>query len=119
MECFADPYGIPISKLECIGHIQKRVGRKLRKLKEGEFNDLYIGDDDVGKGKKKKIPTRLWGNDKMINKLQNYYGIALGACTGKPMEEMKRDIGAALSTYHCCEIGEEQRHIFCPKTPLS
>ena len=39
--CEADPYGLPISKLECIGHIQKRVGLKLRNLKEeGMFNDL-------------------------------------------------------------------------------
>ena len=71
-------------KLECIGHIQKRVGRKLRKLKEGVFKDLYDTDDDdddddgdVGKGKKKKKRKRLWLNDKMINKLQNYYGIAV------------------------------------------
>ena len=34
------------------------------------------------------------------------------------MEEMKRDIGAAL--YHCCQFDdEEQRHMFCPKMPLS
>ena len=119
--CEADPYGIPISKLEYIGHIRKRVGRKLRKLKDGVFKDLYDtddDDDDVGKGKKKKKRTRFWLNDKMINKLQNYYGIAVRACIGKSMEEMKRDIGAAL--YHCCEVGnEEQRHMFCPKTPLS
>ena len=54
----------------------------------------------------------------MINKLQNYYGIAMRACTGKSMEELNRDIGAALS--HCCEVdNDEQRHMFCPKTPLS
>ena len=54
----ADPYGLPISKLECIGHIQKRVGRKLRNLKEeGTFKDLFDTDDendDEGNGKKKK-----------------------------------------------------------------
>ena len=54
----------------------------------------------------------------MINKLQNYFGIAVRACAGKTMEEMKRDIGAAL--YHCCQLDdEEQRHMFCPKMPLS
>ena len=44
--CEADPYGKPIQKLECIGHIQKRVGRKLRNLKDnGVFKDLYNDDD--------------------------------------------------------------------------
>ena len=34
------------------------------------------------------------------------------------IEEMKRDIGAAL--YHCCEFHSEcQRHIFFPKTATS
>ena len=120
--CVADPYGLPISKLECIGHIQKRVGRKLRNLKEeGTFKDLFDTDDendDEGKGKKKTKRVRLRLTDKMINKLQNYFGIAVRACAGKTMVEMKRGIGAAL--YHCCQFDdEEQRHMFCPKMPLS
>ena len=88
--CEADPYGKPIKKLS-IGHIQKRVGRKLRTLK----------DDGYGKKKKKK-PQRLHFTDKNINKLQNYYVIAVRACTGRTIQEMKRDIAAAL--YHCCEF---------------
>ena len=40
--CEADPYGKPIKKLECIGHIQIRIGRKLRNLKDnGLFKDLH------------------------------------------------------------------------------
>ena len=54
--CEADPYGKLTKKLECIGHIQKRVGRKLRNLKDdGLFKDIY---DDNG-NKKKKKPQRL------------------------------------------------------------
>ena len=54
--CESDPCnGIPISKLECIGHIQKRVGRKLRNLREdGTFKELYEDSDDDDNGKKKK-----------------------------------------------------------------
>lgn len=48
--------GIQIAKKECIGHVQNRVGTALRKLKLG------------GKGKL---------SDAMIDKLQNYYGIAI------------------------------------------
>ena len=115
--CEADPHRKPIKKLECIGHIQKRVGRKLRNLKDnGLFKDLYDDDDgdDNGKKKKKK-PQTLYLTDKNMNKLQNYYGIAVRTCTGRTIQEMKRDIAVAL--YHCCEFNtDEQRHMFCQKT---
>ena len=85
----SDPYnGINISKLECIGHIQKRVRRKLRNLKDGAFKDLYEDDEDEWKFEKDSEKIRF--TDKMINKLQNYYGIAVHASTGRTVEEMKR-----------------------------
>ena len=53
--------GIPVQKLECVGHVQKRVGSRLLNLK------IYI------KG--------LGGNGKLTNaaidKLQNYYGMSI------------------------------------------
>ena len=66
--CESKPYGelIP-EKLECVGHIQKRLGKRLRKLR----NDL--------KGKKledgKIISGRGRLTDKAINVLQNYFGM--------------------------------------------
>ena len=118
--CEADPYGKPIKKLEFIGLIQKRVGQKLRNLKaNGLFKDLYDDDDgdDNGKKKKKK-PQRLYLTDKNMNKLQKYCGIAVRGCTGRTIQEMKREIAAAL--YHYYEFNtDEQRHMFCPKTEMS
>ena len=46
---------------ECVGHIQKRVGTALRKLKK----------ENKGIGGNGKL------TDAMFNKLQNYYGIAI------------------------------------------
>ncbi|GFU29929.1 uncharacterized protein TNCV_1687011 [Trichonephila clavipes] len=55
-DAMEDIYGKDsVTKLECIGHIQKRVGTRLRKLK-AEIKDS-------GKGKL---------TDGLINKLQNY-----------------------------------------------
>ena len=55
--------GKPVQNFECIGHHQKRIGCRLRKLKKGT------------KGLKEL--TRI-----LIDKLQNYFGIALRAnCT--------------------------------------
>ena len=60
------PYGnnISISKLECIGHVQKRMGTQLRRLK----TKLPDGKPLSGRG-------RL--TDAVIDHLQVYYGKAI------------------------------------------
>ncbi|GFU65311.1 uncharacterized protein TNCV_315201 [Trichonephila clavipes] len=50
-----------VTKYECIGHIQKSVGTKLRILKS----------------KRKDLGDRGKLTDDFIDKLQNYYGIAI------------------------------------------
>ena len=54
-----------LSKKECIGYVQKRVGTRLRKLKKTE-KDL----------------TKLGLTDKIIDRLQNYYGMAVRSNVG-------------------------------------
>ena len=49
-----------MKKLECVGHYQKRIGSRLRKLKKREKG---LG----GRG-------RL--TDAMIDRLQNYFGVS-------------------------------------------
>ena len=48
----SNPYnGGAVNKLECIGHIQKRVGSRLLKMrKDDEFKELYDDSDDDGEG---------------------------------------------------------------------
>ena len=104
------PYeGKEINKLECVGHIQKRVGARLRKLKSTNKSKLADGKPLGGVG-------RL--TEKMINKLQNYFGIAVRQCSGKSVYEMKKAIGAVL--FHCSEAKSlENRHMMCPQTSES
>ena len=52
--------GIKVTKYECIGHVQKRMGNRLRKMRK-----TVKGLGGIG---------RL--NDKMRDKLQNFYGIS-------------------------------------------
>ena len=52
---------VQVVKQECIGHVQKCVGTALWKLKK----------ENPGLGGKGKL------TDGMIDKLQNYYGIAI------------------------------------------
>ena len=110
---------IPVKKLECIGHIQKRVGARLLKVrKNGDFKELYEDDDEESNSKKRKKKKSLRLIDKDINKLQNYYGIAIRSSTGDIVWNLKKSIAAAF--YHCCEATSlEQRHQFCPKTVSS
>ena len=57
-----------LEKLEYIGHMQKRVGSRLRKLRNTHKGVLSDGKGIPGQG-------RL--TEKLMNKLQNLYGVAL------------------------------------------
>ncbi|GBN99854.1 hypothetical protein AVEN_13722-1 [Araneus ventricosus] len=70
-------------KSECIGHVQKRVGSRLRKLKK----------------KRKRLGSKEKLTDKFIDKLQNYYGIAIRSNIGN-LQNMQSAVIAAF--YHCC-----------------
>ncbi|GFU66307.1 uncharacterized protein TNCV_3642301 [Trichonephila clavipes] len=72
-----------VAKCKCIGNIQKRVGTKLRKLK-------YKRKDLRGRGKLTDI---------FIDKLQNYYGIAIRDNVNY-LQGMQRAVIAAF--FRCC-----------------
>ena len=91
----ADPYnGVPITKLECIGHVQKRVGSRLRTLKKECKDKIIVNGKSVALLQKLTL--------KRINTLQNYYGIAIRqSCKTKDISVMQKAIGAIL--YHSSE----------------
>lgn len=65
------PYGpnFSIEKLECVGHVQKRMGSRLRKLK------LKLGKSKLSDGKTMGGRGRLTNSG--INEIQLYYGLAI------------------------------------------
>ncbi|GFU41527.1 uncharacterized protein TNCV_2792541 [Trichonephila clavipes] len=89
-----------VAKYECIGHIQKSVGTKLRKLKS-KRKDLG------GQGKL---------TDAFIDKLQNYYGIAIRDNVNN-LQGMQHKVIAAF--FNCCSNAKQQMHGQCPVTPDS
>ena len=101
----SDPYsGVTVQKLECVGHFQKRVGTRLGKLKSENKGKLSDGKPLTGKG-------RL--TDKVINKLQNYFGIAIRQYTRTTVFGLKKSIGDVL--YNCTDFTEDEtRHQLCP-----
>ena len=99
----ADPYHefkvIP-EKLECVGHVQKRLGTRLHNL--------------VKKYKGTKIPISGKGKltEKLINSMQNFYGMTIKTTSQKgDLYQMKKAIYAIL--FH---FTNDYRHQFCPRT---
>ncbi|GFW91811.1 uncharacterized protein TNCV_3400711 [Trichonephila clavipes] len=84
-----------VTKYECIGHVQKRVGARLRKLKSKNKNLS-------GKGKL---------TDSFIDRLQNYYGIAVRSNVGN-LSGLQQNVIAAL--FHCSSSVEKPMHGQCP-----
>ena len=95
--CYQD---VHVEKEECVGHVQKRVGTALRKLKK----------ENKGLGGKGKL------TDSLIDKLQNYYGIAIRSNSGN-LYGMKSSICASL--FHCISSGNRNLHNHCPDGPAS
>ena len=58
-----------VVKRECVGHVQKRLGGRLRKFKKVHGNELLADN--------KKLGDIGILNDKWINKLQNYYCLSI------------------------------------------
>ena len=92
--------GVEVTKQECIGHVQKRVGTALRKLKK----------ETLGLGGKGKL------TDAIIDKLQNYYGIAIRSNVGN-LEGMKQAVLASL--FHCASNESRKLHDYCLVGPNS
>ena len=92
-----------VAKLDCVGHVQKRLGTALRSLKT-QYKGQKLSD-----GKTIGGAGRL--TDSMINSLQNYYGKAIRNNTGN-LELMVRAVQATL--LHSNSSDETPRHHLCP-----
>ena len=88
--------GIKVIKQECIGHVQKRVGNRLRKLKKTV----------KGLGGQGQL------TDRMIDRLQNYYGIAIRSNSGE-LKQMQDAVFAVL--FHCASSKSQNFHNYCPQ----
>ena len=99
------PYGDKkIEKLECVGHVQKRCGTRLRRLKNAN-KGLKLSD-----GRGLSGAGRL--TDKCIDTLQNYYGFAIRQNSGN-LDKMKEAVSAVLP--HVSSSGTNPMHDKCPE----
>lgn len=104
--CEAKPYGedVIIEKAECIGHVKKRMGARLRNLckKQKKGEKLADGKNLGGKGRLTLV---------QINNLQEYYGQAIkNNC--HDVAAMKNAIWSIY--YHKLSTDERPHHHLCP-----
>lgn len=91
------PYGDKtIIKKECINHVQKRMGTRLRQIKKTH----------------KGLSGRGKLTDKIINELSNYYGKAIRE-NNKSVKQMRDAIWATI--YHKRSSDENPDHDLCPE----
>ena len=100
------PYGpdLKITKLECVGHVQKRLSTRLHKLRISYKGTVLCGC--------KPLSGRRWLTDVAINTLQNF-GMAIRQSAGS-LYPTNKAVAAAL--FHCTDIPDVERHMFCLRT---
>ena len=104
--------GLKFAKLECIGHYQKHVGNRLRKLKKRVIGlGGQAKQKEGGKVTKTKVKARSRLTDALIDKLQNYFGFALRS-SGKTVPELKKALPASL--FHVMSSEGNDFHSYCP-----
>jgi hypothetical protein len=105
-----------VEKLDCVGHVQKRMGKRLLNLKATTKGKLSDGKTIGGRG-------RL--TETKIKQIQKYYGLAIRQNTineSNPTErevemavyKMKNNIIAIL--HHITDLNDpDKQHRFCPR----
>ena len=103
------PYGdTDIVKEDCVGHVQKRMGRRLRDLKT-KYKGRKLEDG-------KTIGRRDRLTDSKIDLFQKYYGKAIRSHK-QNKEGMRRAIRAIL--YHSASSDKNPQHDHCPEGETS
>ncbi|GFT74415.1 uncharacterized protein TNCV_539421 [Trichonephila clavipes] len=88
-------------KIECVGHVQKRMGTRLRKLKQMS-SELSDGKSIGGKGR---------FTDRMIDLITTYYGNAIRQ-NKTCHSDMRKAVWAVY--FHIRSSDEEPLHSFVP-----
>ncbi|GFX97904.1 uncharacterized protein TNCV_4905551 [Trichonephila clavipes] len=95
-----------ITKLECIGHVMKRMGSRLRRFK-AKIRGQKLSDGKALCGK-----NRL--TEASIDQLQTYYGLAIRRNLSS-VKDMRQGIWAIF--LHKISTDENPQHGFCPSGP--
>lgn len=102
------PYGdnFTIEKLECVGHVQKRMGGRLRRLCK-DWKGKKLSDGKKVGGAKGRLTNTV------IDSLQNYYGLAIR----KNPDDVNKMKNAVWATFlHKASTDANPQHSFCDES---
>ncbi|KYN50315.1 hypothetical protein ALC62_11488 [Cyphomyrmex costatus] len=104
------PYGedVVITKKECVGHVQKRMGTRLRELVKKTVQEIIVNGKKI---MKKILSGKGKLTAKLIDKLTVYYGLAIRRHSNS-VEDMRNAIWATY--YHYASTDENPQHEKCP-----
>lgn len=109
------PYGkdFTINKKECVGHVQKRMGKRLRDLVKNttEEKEIKTGKNAGKKTKSKTLSGKGKLTSKMIDKLTIFYGLAIRRNCDS-VYNMKKAIWATF--FHYSSTDKNPQHDNCP-----
>ena len=104
-----------VIKLDCVGHVQKRMGKHLMNLKARTKGKLEDG---------KPVGERGRLTEGKIQQLQRYYGLAIRQNTLSKANPSERDVDIAVYAmkkniiailHHCVKSNDDaKQHRFCP-----
>lgn len=104
-----------VEKLDCVGHVQKRMGKHLLNLKANTKGKLDDGKTIGGKGRLIEVK---------IKKLQKYYDLAIRQNTISRPSPSEQEINVAVyqmkknivATLHHSVLSDNlaQQHKYCP-----
>ena len=117
----SNPYsehGIIPKKDECVGHVQKRVGTRLRKIAKDYRKEEPVvdkkGNPVMKDGKQVKKIIKISGKGKLtdtvINSMQNFYGLPSGWLISDTSGQFRQRIHGVLQVFRSPHLG--------PKTPI-
>lgn len=109
------PYNVPITKEECVNHVSKRLGTRLRKFKKEASKYITIKS---GKRMRQSMPGGAHMlMDETIKHLSRYLGKAIHNNVGTNHEAMRKAIWASF--FHLTSTGNAPGHILCSAGPTS
>lgn len=107
----AGPYTVKVVKEECINHVKKRMGTRLRKLKNEKKEEITTKSGKIIK--RSALGGKHQLTDTQINAFQRYYGKAIKDSIGTDTLTMKLKIMSGF--YHAISRDGEgnYHHNFC------
>ena len=104
-----------VEKLDCVGHVQKRMGKHLMNLKSTTKGKLADGKSIGGQGRLTEV---------RIKRIQRYYGLAIRQNTLKKAHPTENEVNVAVYTmkkniiailHHSIQSKDlAKQHRFCP-----